>query len=446
MLGKKLVIGALIFLLLILIGSVAKTLDNPLAVLVFWILAVFFIVLLNNVLCRKWLSFDKLQIYKYSWRQFGIILIILLITYSSRTNQTLTYLEKFPGACAFYIFFGYLLFYLGDRYVKRRFLNVALKSIPFVTLFFLLLIGFASVSGTFQPTKPKTITYMDVLSGDVFRISAEDIEKEITILSEFAKIRQNLYSYQDILDGYLEGTVDYETFVKETSRIEGAWHVRMKNMERLAQEIKSTFFKELLLRMINLEKNDLFAIVKIKEGAEKLDSTAVQIGMELIKENDSKRVQLVTTYSSIIRVEPGDQVEEQRSIGRLRVEITKIHNNLDEYELAFQDFCYEDLSLKDFKQKVSSYESALKDCFQKCDSVMECIRSPEALGFLEKYVNYNNIYGSIPYQRFQALSSLAEAYIDYDSDAYSVNYTKYIDLTEKSEAFVNDFLSNFLQE
>lgn len=183
----------------------------------------------------------------------------------------------------------------------------------------------------------------------------------------------------------------------------------------------------------------------IKEGIEAADSSTVQMGIGLLNKNASRLPQILRDFSSFVRVEPGDQIDEQRSAGLLTVEIIEIQNELNVYELAFQDLCNEVLTLRDFKQKMNHHESVLTDCFQRCDSLMEHIRRPEALGLLQKYVNFRNISSSIPHQKFQALSSLVKAYIDHDSAAYSMNYTKYTDLCSKSDELVNDLFSSFLK-
>jgi hypothetical protein len=351
----------------------------------------------------------------------------------------------FSGSIALYLFLGYLLFFLSERYLKRRVLKIALKSVPFLIFIVLFVSGLASVHGIFPPAKPKAVRYLDVHSGEVFEISGKDIEKALVIIVGFAESEHNVLLYQDLLSRYVDKTLEHKTFSKETSRIEEGWALQAKATDSLAQRIESTVYRNMLLNIIAFTKQEVYALMTIKKGIEAGDSTTLQQGIEFLQENESKRLQIVREYSSYVRVEPGDQIDEQRSAGLLSTEILKIQNELNEYELAFQDFCNEVLTLQVFKQKMDQHESVLADCFQRCDSLMEHIRRPEALGLLQKYVNFRNIRSSIPHQKFQALSSLVKAYIDHDSAAYSMNYTKYTDLCKKSDELVNDLFSSFLK-
>jgi hypothetical protein len=443
--GKKVLLGTIFVLLLIFLGAVFESFRDYWVVLSLWIIFAASLVALNNSLCKRWFSFDKLQTYKYSWRQFGIITLILLYSRSRTADYAVSHSGMFSGSIALYLFLGYLLFYLSERYLKRGVLNMALKSVPFLIFIVLFVTGLASVYGIFPPTKPKSVPYLDVNSGRVFEISGKDIEETFPIAVGFAKAGQNISLYQDLLRRYMSGTLDHKTFSKETSRIEEEWTSQAKATDSLAQRIESTVCRNLLLELIGFEKERVFALMTVKEGIEGADSITLQMGMELLNKNASRLVQILRDYSSIVRVEPGDQIDEQRSAGLLRVEIVRIQNEIDQYELAFRDFCNEVLTLQVFKQKMNHYESVLTDCFQRCDSLMEHIRDPEALGFLQKYVDFGNIRSSIPHQKFQALSSLVKAYIDYDSAAYSVNYTKYTDLCKKSDELVNDLFSTFLK-
>jgi len=92
------------------------------------------------------------------------------------------------------------------------------------------------------------------------------------------------------------------------------------------------------------------------------------------------------------------------------------------------------------------YESTLKTSFQKCDSLMDNIEDPKVMGIFEKYLGYKNIYSSVLYQTFQALSTSVQAYMEGDLEVYNINYEKYTDLSKKINAIMDDYLSIFLQE
>lgn len=437
--GKKVSLGVLMFLILTFAGVIFESLRGSFAFFV-WMVLVISLAKLNSALCRKWLSLDRLGTYKYSWREFGLILLFFYVgRYGSGATPSMS--QNLSVAIAMYLFLGYLMFYLSDRYVKRRVLNVALKSIPFV----IFIVSFLVVSGILQSTRPKAVRYLDVNSGEVFEIAVKDIEKEFSILGEVAKLYQALDSYSDALDGYWEGTIGHQTLMGQASRIEGSWDIRVANIDSRVQEIESQWLRNMMLDWISSVRENFSAYVRIKEGLKDSDSTAFRIWQELANEDYSGRLELVKKYSSVVRVEPGDQLDEQRGIGLLRVQCMRIESTLNRYESAVVDLLYDDLAPGDFRQKKDHYESVLTGYFQKCDSLMKCLRNPEQLVILRDYLNYDDIYGSVPYQKVRALSSLASAYVSQDTSALSANYTKYVELGEESEKLLADFFSSFLR-
>jgi hypothetical protein len=445
LIGKKVGLGVVMLLILLIFGNVLESVENRSFMFVLSLVFLLCIALLNNALCTKWLSLDKLQKYKYSWRAFGIICLVFWRPRVSNPDGPTSFSLLLSESMAAYLFLGYLLFYLGDRYVKRRVLNVALKSFPFVVLMVFCLINLSPVLNVFQSAKPKSVRYLDVHSGQVFEISGKDGEKAIPTIMGFAAAAENISSYEDLINRCMSRTLDRKSFSKQTSKIDEEWKSQIKAVDSLVQLIESRVYRNLLLTEIGFFKERFFALMTIKEGIEATDSSMVQIGMELLNKNASRLPQILRDFSSFVRVEPGDQIEEQRCAGLLTVEIIEIQNEVDQYELTFQDLCNEVLTLRDFRQKMNHHETVAADHFRRCDSLMARIRRPEALGLLQKYVNFPNIRSSIPHQKFQALSSLVKAYIDYDSAAYSVNYTKYIDLCRKSDELVNDLFSSYLK-
>lgn len=446
MTGKKFGLGLLIFLYLFVISSISSLIESRIAIFILWILTVVSGFFLNNYLCKKWFSFDKLKIYNYSWKQFGIIAIIFSLSANATGGQEPLRPGMFGGACAFYIFLGYLCFYLSDRYLRRRIYNVVLKLVPFLILVLLFFFPLISKRNSLLISDLKTIHYMDVLSSERFEISPGDIEIELSILSEFAKAQQDMRKYLSLIDELSAETIDDTMFIRQASQIETSFHSQIESIEQMSRSIKSTLLRGMIFNTTDLYKNWILGLGEMREGVEKKDLKTIQVGLKIIRECYSKRLQLFKNYASIVRVESGDRIEDQRSLGLIRVEIVRVITDLEEYEVALLSLKSGDLVVSEFEQLMYRYESSLKNSFQKCDSLMNNIRDPKVMGIFEKYLNYKNIYGSILYQSYQALSNSVQAYMHNDLAMYNINYEKYTNLSEKTDDIINDYLSIFLQE
>ncbi len=446
MTGKKFGLGTLIFLSLFIISAMSSLIESRIAIFILWILIGISMFFLNNYLCRKWFSFDKLKTYNYSWKQFGIIAIIFSLSAHATTTHEPLHPEMFGGACAFYIFLGYLCFYLSDRYFKRKIFNVALKAIPFLILALLFLYPLISKRYSLPSSDLKTIHYMDVLSGERFEISPGDIDIEVSILSEFAKAQKGIRKYLSLIDELTAETIDDTTFIKEASQIEASFYTQIENIEELSKNIESTLLKNMVYGMLDFYKSWIFGLSKMKEGVEKKELKEIQTGLEIIRASYLKRLQFFKNYASLVRTEPGERIKDQLSFGLIRVEIVRIITNLEEYDVALSSLKSGDFAVSEFKQQMYYYESTLKTSFQKCDSLMDNIEDPKVMGIFEKYLGYKNIYSSVLYQAFQTLSTSVQAYMQGDLEVYNINYEKYTDLSEKINAIMDDYLSIFLQE
>jgi len=334
MTGKKFLLGIIIFTSLFIIGAIAESIGPRMAIFGFWVISGIFFVLLNNAFCRTWFSFDKLQTFNYSWKQFGIIVIILVFGFYSKPIYTKSYSESLMGACVFFIFLGYLMFYLSDRYAKRRIFNVGLKAIPFLILALLFFYPLISTRKSLLLSDLKTIHYLDVLSGERYEITPDDIEIEASILSEFAKTRQNLRDYLTLIDKLTTEAIVDTMFIKEASQIEASFHTQIENIEELSKNIESTLLKNMVYGMLDFYKSWIFGLSKMKEGVEKKELKEIQAGLEIIRASYLKRLQFFKNYASLVRTEPGERIKEQLSFGLIRVEIVRIITNLEEYDVA----------------------------------------------------------------------------------------------------------------
>lgn len=444
MIAKKLLLGFLILVLLILVGSIFDSLVNRWTILPVWLAVGSLLFLLNNGLCKKWFSFDKLETYKYSWRQFGIITLLFICSFAGRKDDMVSTTEKAPGSLAIYIFFVYLMLYVGERYFRKRVLKVAVKSLPFVLLASLFLIGF--FRGGLRSTEPKAVRYLDIRSGNVFEISGGDIEKAVPIFTDLVGTKRELLSYDSLLVMFEEDTIEYDRFIRMTSEIEKSVRPRIRNMRRLADEIQCSQYRDLLVAAIGSLDNEFLGYSKYKDGVVRHDSVLTEIGRQLVQHVGSEYTQLVKHYASIVRIEPGDQIDEQHRVALLRAEAVEISMALNEYELAFVDFSYGDLSSKEFRQRKRQYESALAERFQRCDSLMQLTDRPVAIRVFGDYLNYDDLNSSIPHQRFQALSSMVRAFMVSDSASYAEAYDSYYRLCEESDAFWMNFLASFVFE
>jgi hypothetical protein len=441
--GKKFQLGMIMFLLLITLGVVLESLRGSWLATGLLIVSLFSLIWVNNTLCRKWFSFDKLQLYKYSWRQFGIICILLSSSYYGQTHEAAPSLGS-SGFLAIYAFLGYLLFYLADRYAKKKVLNIALKAVPFSVPFLIFIItALSPLIKSSLTNEQGNVRFMDAASGEVFEVNLKDIEDWHWIMMGFGVYQKDLSLYQETIEQYASGAIDHETFIQETSRIEDSLKASIKDISILAQEIRSSIFRSASLDRIDLARNDFLALAKIKEGTEKADLTTLGIGTELIKQNNSKRQEFIKKYSSICKVRTEVQLSELRNIDLLISETVGILCNLNELDWTFQDFHNKNLTLREFKEKVGHYDSLLVYSFQKCDSLIKDIKKPDHLGAFKEYTNYSDIYGSVLYQRFQVFGSLLESYLHGDQVSYSENYNKYIVLYAKTDSIMNDYLSNF---
>jgi hypothetical protein len=438
--GTKLILGIIIYIVLIIGTAIGSSIENRWFVFGLWLTTAIIVIVLNNFVCRRMLSFDKLRTYQYSWRQFGIILLLSFGYYRSLPSAK-SYSEILRLACPLFIFLGYLVFYLSEKFVRNRILNIALKAVPFLILALVVIYPVIST----QLIKPESESYVDIITGERYEISDDDFSTWVSVMSELAKINQNISYYQEIMTQNSKLSTDYQTLIRETSKLEDSSLAGLDRAQGLIEKLESTLLKNLFFDRVSIYRDWISGLDKIKQGTANGDSNAVASGLNMIRTGYLKQLQSLKKYASLVRVKPGGEIEDQKRVALVRIEVAQMSMSLFDYELALVSYTTSDMHSSEFEQQIYHYEAVLKASFQKCDSLLATVANRNLLSIYGELLGSGNMYRSVMYQTYEELSSSVRAYMAGNLEMSNNHYSKFISLRNKVNDIVNKDLSIYIQ-